>query len=164
MEQSHGGLGRSIGGIKRTGARRLLAAAGMAVLAGAPLVWSNLARAELPPAIVFGTPALVDKAPPKGPEAKSRLSAWPRLDPGAILCRTELDLARVAANRNGQGDGGAADCQVIRAATPVTIVQRKGPGRTQVMVTGQPGTGHGSGTGWTDVWLPEKPPAGSVAR
>jgi hypothetical protein len=164
MEQSRGGLTRSIGTLKTAGAWRLLAAAGMAALAGTPSAWTGPARAEPPPAIVFGTPSLLDKPPPKGPEAKGRPLAWPRLDPGALLCRTEADLARVAANRSGQGGGGAADCQVIRAATPVTIVQRKGPGRTQVMVTGQAGTGQGGGAGWTDVWLPEKPPSGSVAR
>jgi hypothetical protein len=97
---------------------------------------------------------LKQKAAKGLPEVKAQPLAWPRLDPGAVLCRTEADLMRLAAHRSGDPDAGPADCRVVSVATAVTIVQRKGPGRTEV----QP-TAPGSATGWTDVWLPEKAPA-----
>jgi hypothetical protein len=54
------------------------------------------------------------------------------------------------------------ECQILRAATPITIVQRKGPGRTEVQ-TADPKAG---GSGWTDAYLPQKAPvnAASAAR
>ena len=115
------------------------------------------ALADPAPNVSFSAPGLLEKKPAStAPVARARPLAWPRLDPGAVLCRTEADLAQVAANRSGEGDGGAANCQIIRVATPVTIVQRSGPGRTQVMT--------GTQSGWTDVWLPEKAPAGAAVR
>jgi len=86
--------------------------------------------------------------------ALSRPDAWPRLDRGTVLCRTEGDLLRLAASRRGE-PGPRPDCQVIREPTPIQITHRAGPGRTQVAVTGQ------TLEGWTDAWLPEKaPPSG----
>jgi hypothetical protein len=51
---------------------------------------------------------------------------------------------------------------VIRAATAISIIQRKGPGMTQISTT-DPAAG---GAGWTDAWLPDRAPvrATSVAR
>lgn len=87
------------------------------------------------------------------PEIRVPQSVWPRLDPGAVLCRSEDDLARLAANRSGGEGGGPADCRVINSPTPIQIVQRYGPGRTEVKVTGA------AQTGWTDAWLPDRAPA-----
>jgi hypothetical protein len=101
---------------------------------------------------------LKPKVKPGLPEVKAQPQAWPRLDPGAALCRTEADLARLAARRSGDDTAGPADCRIISIATAVTIVQRKGPGRTEVQV-GAPA----NVTGWTDVWLPEKAPASARA-
>ena len=77
-----------------------------------------------------------------------------RLDPGAVFCRTEGDLDRIAARRRGEGDAGPTDCRVMTAPTAVTVVARKG-GRSQVRFTDAPAI-----VGWTDVWLPEKAPPG----
>lgn len=98
---------------------------------------------------------LPKKGPTRAPDVKAAPQAWPRLDPGAALCRSEADLARLTANRARTEGGGPADCQIVRVATAVDIVQRSGPGRTQVRLTDKPTT-----TGWTDVWLPEKAPGG----
>ena len=102
--------------------------------------------------IIFDAPGLFRSKKPDMPEARMPPAAWPRLDPGAILCRSEDDLARMAANRSGAGGGGRADCRVVNSPTPIQIVQRLGPGRTQIQVTAN------RQTGWTDAWLPERAP------
>jgi hypothetical protein len=109
--------------------------------------------------VSFDSPFLLKKKPKAGPpEVKAQPLAWPRLDAGSILCRTESDLARLAARRSGQQVSGSVDCQVIRYATPISIVDRKGPGRTEVTTT-DPAAG---GSGWTDAWLPNKAPDAGV--
>jgi hypothetical protein len=85
-------------------------------------------------------------------------STWPRLDPGAVLCRTEDDLARHAANMVARVSGGEsqpADCQLIAQPTGIQILSRQGPGRTEVKLKVP-----GNATGWTDAWLPDKAPPG----
>ncbi len=80
---------------------------------------------------------------------KPRGDVWPRLDPGAVLCKTEDDLQRLAASRRGE-PGPRPNCTLIQTATPIGIVKRSGAGRTEVSLTDQNGT-----DGWTDAWLPE---------
>lgn len=125
-------------------------------LLAAAIVMPALATASLAQNIIFDAPGLLTKK--KGndglPDVKAAPLAWPRLDPGAALCRSEADLDRLAANRARTEGAGPADCQIIRVPTAIQIVSRKGPGRTQVQVTEQ-----ASNIGWTDVWLPEKNPA-----
>ncbi len=97
---------------------------------------------------------LVKKPRPGLPEVKAQPQAWPRLDPGAVLCRSEDDLNRLTERRAGQDVEGPVDCQVVRSAMAITIVQRQGPGRTEV----KPSDPNATATGWTDAWLPEKRP------
>ncbi len=98
---------------------------------------------------------LLLKKPKSGmPDVKAPPQAWPRLDPGARLCRTEYDLDRLAARHNGEDDGGPINCQVIRDPTAIAITQRLGPGKTEVRLT----SGQVGAVGWTDAWLPEKAP------
>ena len=116
------------------------------------------AAAQTPPDdngnISFQSGLLLKKPKPGLPDVKAPPQAWPRLDPGARLCRTEFDLDRLAARHNGEDVDGPINCQVIRDPTAITITQRLGPGKTEVKLTsGQVGT-----TGWTDAWLPEKAP------
>lgn len=85
-------------------------------------------------------------------EVKTRPDVWPRLDQGTVICKTEGDLLRLAASRRGQIVE-QPNCQLIRTPTPIQIVKRVGPGRTQVSLTDQNGA-----EGWTDAWLPEKAP------
>ena len=82
----------------------------------------------------------------------SRANAWPRLDPGSALCRTEADLQRLVASRRGQ-PGERPNCQLIQTPTAISIVKRAGLGQTQVALTDQNGQ-----DGWTDAWLPERAP------
>lgn len=96
-------------------------------------------------------------APPKKPKQAPPITikspTWPRLDRGAVLCRTQADLRRLAERRRGQTTD-AVDCQVIRDATPISILRREGAGMTEVR-TANPSAG---GEGWTDAWLPDRPP------
>ncbi len=135
---------------------------GMFVLGGVCLAIP--AVAQPPSNVSLDAPGFLIKKPRVGaPEVKAPPLAWPRLDPGAVLCRTEDDLARLGARRAGEAVDGPIDCQVIRAPTAVTIVQRKGPGRAEVK-TSNPKVDAMSG--WTDAWLPDKGKVGttSVAR
>lgn len=126
------------------------------------LAWSVAAAAPAARAqnIFFDAPGLIIKKPGPGlPDVKPAPLAWPRLDPGAALCRQEADLERLASRRLGNEDE-PANCRIITVPTAVSIMQRNGPGRTRVRVTDAANI-----TGWTDVWLPEKgPPANATAR
>jgi len=111
--------------------------------------------------ITFDPGALgIKKAKPGLPDVRAQPLAWPRLDPGAVLCRTEADLEKLAARRAGQAVEGAVDCQIIRAPTAISIVQREGPGRVEVQISGAKA---GSSSGWTDAWLPDKAPSGATS-
>ncbi|WP_043834351.1 hypothetical protein [Muricoccus aerilatus] len=83
-----------------------------------------------------------------------RLTATgPRLEPGALFCRTLEDLRRRIALQSGAGapGGPAPSCRTLPGVLPITVVGRAGPGATQVQTAGtQPETG------WTDAWLPER--------
>ncbi len=104
--------------------------------------------------VSFQSGLLMKKPKPGAPDVKAQPLAWPRLDAGAVLCRSEDDLSRLARRRSGQAVDGPVECQVVRVPTPITIVQRKTPGQTEVKpTTGQPWT-----DGWTDAWLPDKAP------
>ena len=105
--------------------------------------------------VSLNAPGFVAKPPPpRPPDVRPAPLAWPRLDPGAPLCRGEGDLERLAARRQGEDVAGPTDCRIINVPTAVTIMQRKGPGRTQVRLTDAQNV-----TGWTNVWLPDKAPA-----
>lgn len=106
--------------------------------------------------VSLDAPGLLPKKPKPGPPpVKSNPAPWPRLDSGAVLCRTPADLARLAARRSGRSGGGPVDCRIITQPTPITIVHREGLGRTEVHITGK----GPDATGWTDVWLPHNPPS-----
>lgn len=110
--------------------------------------------------ISLNAPGLLIKKPKPGlPDVKSQPQAWPRLDPGAVLCRSEADLNRLAQRRSGEVVDGPVDCQIIRTPTAITIVQRAAPGRTEVRTS----DAQASGSGWTDAWLPEKAPRGATS-
>jgi hypothetical protein len=107
--------------------------------------------------------------PDASPRPKPSLSTdvklpWPRLDPGAVLCRTADDLAQHTSAmqiRAAGGVGGALarpDCRIVTSPTPVDIVTREGPGRTEVRLRRKTANAAAGETGWTDVWLPDRAP------
>lgn len=77
---------------------------------------------------------------------------WPRLDVGAVLCKTRDDLVRYQ-KRMTAGAGPAPDCRIIATRTGVQILARDDPSHTRVALTDAP-----QQTGWTDVWLPATQP------
>jgi len=93
------------------------------------------------------------------PMIHSAPEPWPRLDPGAVFCKSADDLQQRAMAINAALDGQdravmTPGCTMLQARTPVDVLDRSTLGRTQVRVrtTGE--------TGWTDVWLPARPPGG----
>ncbi|HEY4040445.1 MAG TPA: hypothetical protein VGM32_01220 [Rhodopila sp.] len=110
--------------------------------------------------VKLDAPGLLVKKPVSGlPDIKAQPQAWPRLDAGSVLCRTEDDLIRLGQRRAGDAVEGPVDCQVVRVPTAITILQRKGPGRTEV----KPGDSEPMASGWTDAWLPSKVPSGPTS-
>lgn len=126
---------------------------------GLGLVLAALSGGPATAQVIINAPGFLEKKPDaRAPDVRASPLAWPRLDPGSVMCRSEADLDRLAARRLGQ-EAGAADCRLINSPTAVTIVQRKGAGRTQVRLTDSPNV-----TGWTDVWLPERAPAAATRQ
>jgi len=124
------------------------------------IVGLALAAGQATAQVILDAPGFIGrKQDNRLPDVKPAPLAWPRLDPGAAICRTEGDLARLAARRQGDDPGGIADCRVVSVPTAISIVQRKGPGLTQVRVTEA-----ATIVGWTDVWLPDKAPTGQARR
>jgi hypothetical protein len=105
--------------------------------ASAQVVW------DMPHVLV--APPKFDKAP-----GLARTEVWPRLDPGAVICKTQGDLLRLAESRRGV-PGERPNCQLIQTPTAIAIVKRAGPGQTEVTLTDQ-----NSVDGWTDAYLPDR--------
>ncbi len=123
------------------------------------LVAAMPAAAQIRPpsdsALTYGGMLSKKAAPAPLPDVPAPPTAWPRLDPGAVLCSSEEDLARRAAIMRGES-AGPADCHPVSQPTAIKIVHRAGPGSTEVQITGHPETG------WTDAWLPASPPPGTT--
>jgi hypothetical protein len=100
---------------------------------------------------IVGPPVKFDRS-----TAPTRADVWPRLDPGATICKTQADLLRLAEVRRGVR-GERPNCQFIQSPTAVSIVRRAGPGQTEVSLTNQNGL-----DSWTDAYLPDRalPPGG----
>ena len=83
--------------------------------------------------------------------------AWPRLDPGAVLCASSDDLLRYQKKLEDPSGtattGSQPDCRRVAVATPIKIVRHDGPSRTSVVATDT-----SKQTGWTDAYLPDKAP------
>ncbi len=125
---------------------------GLATLVAVAVV--PVARAQR---VIFDAPGLTgQKNRDQLPPVRAQPTVWPRLDPGAVLCRTEDDLDRHASNMTARVSGGGtipADCRIIGQPTGIQILSRQGQGRTEVRLNTPDGA-----TGWTDAWLPDKAP------
>lgn len=78
---------------------------------------------------------------------------WPRLDNGAILCKSRDDLLRYQTVSGAASSGPAPDCHLIRKLTPIQILDRDGPSHTHVVTTDD-----AKQTGWTNTYLSSEPP------
>jgi hypothetical protein len=82
---------------------------------------------------------------------------WPRLENGALICKSRDDLVRyqtqTANGASGATAGQAPECHIIRKQTGIQILARDGPSRTQIVTTDE-----SKETGWTNSYLPSTPP------
>jgi hypothetical protein len=96
------------------------------------------------------------------PEMPAVPEIWPRLENGALICKSRDDLVRyqtqIANGAGAETAGQAPDCHTIRKQTGIQILAHDGPSRTQIVTTDE-----SKETGWTNSYLPSTPPA-SVAK
>ena len=87
---------------------------------------------------------------------------WPRLEDGAVICKSRDDLVRyqtqIANSASATTAGQAPACHTIRKQTGIQILDHDGPSRTQIVTTDE-----SKETGWTNSYLPSTPPP-SVAK
>ena len=87
---------------------------------------------------------------------------WPRLDVGAILCKSRDDLVKyqtqIADGASAATAGRTSGCHAIGKQTGIQILDSDGPSRTQIVTTGE-----SKEAGWTNTYLPSTPPP-SVAK
>ena len=86
---------------------------------------------------------------------------WPRLEDGAVICKSRDDLVKYQtqiANSKSATAGQASDCHTIRKQTGIQILDHDGSSRTQIVTTDA-----SKETGWTNSYLPSTPPP-SVAK
>ena len=96
------------------------------------------------------------------PEMPALPEIWPRLEDGALICKSRDDLVRyqtqMASSASDATPGPAPDCHTIRKRTGIQILAHDGPSRTQIVTTDE-----SKETGWTNSYLPSTPPP-SVAK
>lgn len=90
------------------------------------------------------------KPPAPSLPVKAVKEPWPRLERGAVLCRSRDDLVRLQA---GPGATPAPDCHILRERTAIKVLERDGPARTHIVATDD-----SKQTGWTNVYLTNDPP------
>ena len=87
---------------------------------------------------------------------------WPRLEEGALICKSRDDLVRYQTQIGNASSvttpGQAPDCHTIRKQTGIQILAHDGPSRTQIVTTDE-----SKETWWTNSYLPSTPPP-SVAK
>ena len=99
---------------------------------------------------------------PPAPPEPAVPEVWPRLENGAIICKSRDDLVRyqtqIANGSSATTPGQPPDCHTIRKQTGIQILAHDGLSRTQIATTDE-----SKETGWTDSYLPSTPPP-SVAQ
>jgi hypothetical protein len=93
----------------------------------------------------------------------ARPEIWPRLEGGALICKSRYDLVRYQTQIANSASattttGQASDCHTISKQTGIQILDHDGPSRTQIVTTDE-----SKETGWTNSYLPSTPPP-SVAK
>lgn len=131
----------------------LLLLVGAAPAAEAQIGGGRYGRQQEPPTTQQPAPQPVPK--PKDPEAVPE--PWPRLEVGALLCKSRDDLVKyqtkIADGANAASAEQALDCHKLRKQTGIKILDHDGPSRTQVVTTDKV-----KETGWTNTYLPATPP------
>jgi hypothetical protein len=101
------------------------------------------------------------RTPPQSPAPTpppAVLKPWPRLDAGALLCKSRDDLLRyqtqVADGASAATARKTSDCRAIEKQTGIQILDTEGPSRTQIATTDEPRK-----TGWTNTYLPSTLPS-----
>jgi hypothetical protein len=111
-------------------------------------------RDEAPQKAPDQTPQQTPKPPEVVPEP------WPRLEIGALLCKSRDGLVKyqtqLADGANAAAAAQASDCHPLRKQTGIQILDRDGPSRTQIVTTDET-----KETGWTNTYLPPTPPPGA---
>jgi hypothetical protein len=81
---------------------------------------------------------------------------WPRLDIGAVLCKSRDDLTsyqtQAMAGPDVAAPEHAPDCRIVQKRIAIKIMDRDGPSRTRVTSTDAT-----KQTGWTNAYLPSNP-------
>jgi hypothetical protein len=87
---------------------------------------------------------------------------WPRLEEGALICKSRDDLVRyqtqIANSSSATTPAQEPDCHTIRKQTGIQILAHDGPSRTQIVTMDE-----SKETWWTNSHLPSTPPP-SVAK
>ena len=103
------------------------------------------------------TPQPAPEPSVKPKELEAVREPWPRLEAGALLCKSRDDLVKY---QTKIADGATAttaeqslDCHKLRKQTGIQILDHDGPSRTQVVTTEK-----SKETGWTNTYLPATPP------
>ena len=82
---------------------------------------------------------------------------WPRLEVGAVLCKSRDDLvryqARIADGGNPKTREQTSKCNRIPKQVGIQILDHDGPSRTQITTTDE-----SKQTGWTNAYLSAGPP------
>jgi hypothetical protein len=93
----------------------------------------------------------------KPKELEAVREPWPRLEAGALLCKSRDDLVKyqtkIADGANTATAEQSLDCHKLRKQTGIQILDHDGPSRTQVVTTEK-----SKETGWTNTYLPATPP------
>ncbi len=93
-------------------------------------------------------------APAAAPTSILKAAPRQRLDPGALVCRSEAELKQhqsaVAARLDGRDLPEPSGCRLIGTMTAVNVVERHGLAATQVRLPGPP-----EQTMWTDAAIPQ---------
>jgi hypothetical protein len=82
---------------------------------------------------------------------------WPRLESGALLCKSRDDLVtyqkKIAGGAGIVAAQQATGCHSIRKQTAIQILDRDGPSRTEIVTSDD-----AKETGWTNTFLPDQKP------
>jgi hypothetical protein len=72
---------------------------------------------------------------PPAPTTPFLPEIWPRLEEGALICKSRDDLVRYQTQIANGSSATTPDCHTIRKQTGIQILAHDGPSRTQIVTT-----------------------------